>query len=133
MQITFDNPDSAPAPAGPYTQVVRVDLGEGALLFVSGQVAVDDDKRLVGPDDMTAQSEAVMEALRAILAAHGATWRHVTNIRTYLTDMDRRGEYAAVRRRHITSKPPSSTTVEVSRLFVPGALLEAELVAAVPA
>lgn len=133
MQLTFDNPPSAPAPAANYSQVVRVSTGDGALLFVSGQVALDDDGELIGPDDMTAQSEAVMDALTAILAAHGAGWQHVVNIRTFMTDIGRIREYGEVRRRYVASEPPSSTTVEVSRLFVPGALLEADVVAAVPA
>lgn len=133
MQVTFDNPPSAPAPAANYSQVVRIDTSDGALLFSSGQVALDENRELVGPDDMTAQSEVVMEALTAILAAHGAGWNHVVNIRTFLTDIDRIREYAEVRRRYLTSEPPSSTTVEVSRLFIPGALLEAEVVATVPA
>ncbi|MGH8795273.1 MAG: RidA family protein [Stackebrandtia sp.] len=131
MQKTFDNPAAAPAPAGPYSQVVRVDGGDGALLFVSGQVALDADGELIGPDDMTAQSHAVMKAIGAILEAHGAGFDDVVNIRTFLTDMDRLVEYGEVRRRYLTGEPPSSTTVEISRLFVPGALLEVDVVAAV--
>jgi enamine deaminase RidA (YjgF/YER057c/UK114 family) len=132
MHITLENPSSAPAPAASYSQIARVDVGDGALLFVAGQIALDENGKLVGPDDMTKQSEVVMDALSAILKAHGAGWQHVVNIRTFLTDISRIREYGEVRRRYLASAPPTSTTVEVSRLFVPGALLEAEVVAAVP-
>ncbi|WP_419998425.1 RidA family protein [Streptomyces boninensis] len=131
MLKTTDNPATVPAPAGPYSHVVRLEVGGGALLFVSGQVALDERRELVGPGDMAAQARHVMDALGKILAAHGASYDDVVNIRSYLTDMGRRAEYGAVRAEYIKGEPPSSTTVEVSRLFVPGALLEVELIAAV--
>lgn len=131
MRKIFDNPASAPAPAGPYSQVVRVETGTGALLFVSGQIALDETGAVVGVGDVTVQSHAVMQALQAILAAHGGGLEDVVNIRTFMTDMSGLPEYGAVRAQYLTGPPPSSTTVEVSRLFRPGALLEVEVVAAV--
>ncbi|WP_407561628.1 RidA family protein [Streptomyces sp. 184] len=132
MQKTFDNPAAVPAPAGRFSHVVRLDLGgDGALLFVSGQVALDADGRVVGPGDMRAQARHVMESLEAILAAHGGTFADVVNIRSFVTDMSALAEYAEVRRGYFSGPPPSSTTVEVSRLFRDGALLEVEVVAAV--
>ncbi len=127
----FDDPATVPAPAGPYSHVARVELGDKVMLFLSGQIALDADGRLVGEGDMTAQSECVMETVAAILTAHGATLADVVNIRTYLADMDQRRAYGAVRTRYFTGTPPTSTTVEVSRLFFPGALLEVEVTAVV--
>lgn len=131
MRTTIDNPAGAPAPAGPHSHVARIDMGDGALLFVSGQVAVDDAGAVVGKDDIEAQSQRIFEILGALLAAHGAGFDDVVNIRTYLVDMDHRAGYGAVRKRYLTGTPPTSTTVEVSRLFLPDALLEVELVAVV--
>lgn len=68
-------------------------------------------------------------AAAAILAAHGATLADVVNIRAYLTDMGQLPEYGKVRAARFTGTPPTVTTVEVSRLFVPGALLEVEVLA----
>jgi len=61
----------------------------------------------------------------------GATFADVVNIRTHLADMDRRAEYREVRRRYLADPLPTSTTVEVSRLFRPGLLLEVDITAAV--
>jgi 2-iminobutanoate/2-iminopropanoate deaminase len=130
MRKTLDNPSTVPAPAGAYSHVARLELDRGALLVVSGQVAAGPDGELVGEGDMTAQSERVFEILGAILGTHGATFADVINIRTYVTDMDRIREFALVRRRHLTGDPPTSTTVEVSRLVMPGALVEVEVMAA---
>ncbi|MGD1217582.1 RidA family protein [Streptomyces krungchingensis] len=126
MQITLDNPASAPQPANSYySQVARVELpGGGVLLYVSGQVAD-------GPD-LATQSRGVFEALGALLEAHGAALADVINIRTYLTDIDGIGEYGAVRREFLTGTAPTSMTFEASRLFKPDALVEVEVVAAIP-
>ena len=127
MRITLDNPASAPQPANAYySQVARVELpGGGALLYFSGQVA--------DGVDLATQSRGVFETIAALLHAHGATLADVINIRTYLTDIDRLGEYGAVRREFLTGTVPTSMTFEVSRLFAPDALVEVEVVAAVGA
>ena len=53
----------------------------------------------------------------------------VVNIRTFVTDMDQLPEYGKVRAARFTGTPPTITTVEVSPLWVPGALLEVEVLA----
>ncbi|CAL9317847.1 RidA family protein [Streptomyces sp. SudanB52_2052] len=127
MQITLDNPASAPQPLSPYySQVARLEQADGsALLFVSGQIAEG--------ATLAEQTEGVFETLTALLAAHGATLADVVNIRTYLTDIAKLEEYGTVRRRFLTGTPPTSMTFEASRLFRPEALVEVEVVAAVPA
>jgi enamine deaminase RidA (YjgF/YER057c/UK114 family) len=132
VSVTFHNPPSAPAPlADRYSNLAEIDLGPVTMLVLSGQVAMDYDGTFVG-DDLTTQSEQVFRSIEALLSAHGATFEHVVNIRTYLTDMDLLGEYGAVRRKYVTGTPPTSTTVEVSRLFRPEALLEVDITAVVP-
>lgn len=133
MTVTFHNPPTAPAPlADRYSNLARIDLGPTTMLIFSGQVALDDAGNVVG-SDMTTQSEAIFEAIGAMLAAHNATFSHVVNIRTYLADMDHLADYGAVRRRYLTgTPPPTSTTIEVSRLFLPEALLEVDITAVVP-
>jgi 2-iminobutanoate/2-iminopropanoate deaminase len=130
----LDDPAGVPAPPpGRYSHVCRLPLGDSStLLLVSGQVAVDDDLAVVAAGDMRAQSERIFEILATILDAHGATFADVVNIRTYLTDIGRLGEYAEVRLKHLpTDHPPTSTTVEVSALFLPGAVIEVEVMAVV--
>jgi enamine deaminase RidA (YjgF/YER057c/UK114 family) len=130
VQITFDNPATVPPPVGTYSHVGRLAVGDGTLLFLAGQLAVDAQGRLVGEGSMAEQAQFVLETIGAILEAHGATFDDVVNIRTFLTDMDAVGEYVAVRSTFFTGAPPTSTTVEISRLAVPGALIEIEVVAA---
>ena len=131
MTLTFHNPPGAPAPlADRYSNLAEIDLGPVTLLILSGQVAIDEDGALVGTD-MTTQTEQVFRSIGALLAARGAGFADVVNVRTYLTDMDRLAEYGAVRRKYFTGTPPTSTTVEVSRLFRPEALLEVDITAVI--
>ncbi|MEE1766472.1 MULTISPECIES: RidA family protein [unclassified Streptomyces] len=127
MEITLDNPPSAPQPLSPYySQVARVQLADGsALLYLSGQIGEG--------ATVADQSRAVFETIAALLAAHGATLADIINIRTYLTDITKLHEYGAVRTRYLPGTPPTSMTMEVPKLFRPQALVEVEVVAAVPA
>ena len=132
MSVVFDNPPTAPAPlADRYSNVAAIDLGPATMLVLSGQVAMDYDGSFVGAD-MTTQSEQIFQAIGGLLSAYRGGFEHVVNIRTYLTDLDLLAEYGAVRRKYFTGTPPTSTTIQVSRLFRPEALLEVEVTAVVP-
>jgi enamine deaminase RidA (YjgF/YER057c/UK114 family) len=126
MTLTLDNPSTVPAPAGPYAHVTRVDLGDRALLILSGQIAVDENGETHG--DIVTQSERIFELIGGILEAHGSGFDRVAHIRTFMTNLDDLPGYGTVRRR-LFPQNPASTTVEVSRLFRPGALLEVEVTA----
>jgi 2-iminobutanoate/2-iminopropanoate deaminase len=115
-------------PISHYTDAVRA----GDLLFVSGVVPVDVDGRLVGGDDVVAQAEAVFEGMRRVLAAAGAGPEDVVKVTVFLTDVDDRPRINPVRRAFFGETRPASTLVEVSRLAIPGALIEVEAVALVP-
>lgn len=136
MNLTLDNPPTVAAPFGDrFAHVARLDLDGGALLMLAGQVAVDDAGKLVAPGDAGAQAERVFDIIRDVLAAHGATFGDVLHIRTFMTNLDDLAAYGAVRHRLFpaapAANPPASTTVEVNRLFLPGAVIEVEVTAAV--
>ncbi|MEU8326900.1 RidA family protein [Micromonospora sp. NPDC048839] len=132
MNVTLDNPTTVAAPFGDrFAHVARLDLPGGALLMLSGQVGVDDAGAVVAPGDVRTQSERIFELIGALLAAHGATFADVLHVRTFLTDLGDLSGYAEVRNRYFGRTRPASTTVEVSRLFLDGAVLEVEITAAV--
>ena len=133
MRKTFDNPAGVPAPPpGRYSHVARLEIGDSTLLLLSGQCSIDDDLNVVAPGDMREQTERIFEIIGTILAAHDATFADVVNIRTYLTDIDGRSEYGEVRRRYLDADAlPTSTTVEVSALFLPEAVIEVEVMAVI--
>jgi 2-iminobutanoate/2-iminopropanoate deaminase len=133
VTVTFHNPPDAPPPAAAYSNVADIALGGVRLLILAGQVALDHHGTLVGAEDMRAQTHQVFTAIEALLTARGASFADVVNIRTYLTDMTRLSEYGEVRASYLGDAQPTSTTVEVSRLFRPGVLLEVDITAVVSA
>jgi len=117
-----------PEPISHYTDAVRA----GDLLFVSGCVPVDEEGRLVGGDDVVAQTRRVFENIGQVLAAAGATFADVVKVTIFLTDVDDRAKINPVRQEFFGDARPASTLVEVSRLAIPGAKIEVEAVAVLP-
>jgi reactive intermediate/imine deaminase len=104
----------------------------GDLLFVSGIVAVDGAGRLVGGDDVVAQTRQVFDNLHAVLAAGGCRFEDVVKVTIFLTDIDDRPSINPLRQDAFGATRPASTLVEVPRLAVDGAKVEIEAVALVP-
>jgi enamine deaminase RidA (YjgF/YER057c/UK114 family) len=129
----FLNPDTIAKPVG-YTHVVEP-AGPGRIIFISGQLGLDLDNKLVGgPGDFRAQAEQTFVNLKNALAAVGAGFEHVVKLNNYFTDISHLGMFREVRDRFInTAAPPASTAVAISALARPGALIEVEAIAVVPA
>ena len=120
--------DELAEPISHFTDAVQA----GGLLFVSGIVPVDGEGRLVGGDDVVAQTRHVFENMRAVLAAAGCGFEDVVKVTVFLTDVDDRPLINPVRQEVFGATRPASTLVEVSRLAVEGAKVEVEAVAVVP-
>jgi reactive intermediate/imine deaminase len=133
MRTTRLNPDSVASPVGSYSHAVRVETADAVWIYVSGQIANDLDGNLVGPGDLRAQTRQVFENLQAILEANRATFADVVKIGTYVTTLDNLDGMREVRKEYLTAEPPASTAVQVVALVVPGAMIEIDLVAVVPA
>lgn len=115
-------------PISHFTDAVRA----GDLVFVSGIVAVDAGGRLVGGDDVVAQTRQVFENMRAVLAAAGCGLEDVVKVTVFLTDVEDRPRINPVRQEVFGATRPASTLVEVPRLAVEGAKVEIECVALAP-
>ena len=128
----FHNPASIATPSG-YTHVVEA-ASPGRIVYIAGQLGLDLDNKIVGTiGDFRAQAEQTFANLKNALAAAGAGFEHVVKLNNYLIDMAHLGIFREVRDRHInTSAPPASTTIAISNLARPGALIEIEAVAVVP-
>jgi enamine deaminase RidA (YjgF/YER057c/UK114 family) len=115
------------APGAGYTHVV---IGEGRVIAVSGQVALDEHGDVVGEGDPEAQARQVFENLRRCLTAAGATFRDVVKLNYYVTDVAHMTSVREVRDEFVGSDPlPASTAVQVAGLVRPELLLEIEALA----
>jgi 2-iminobutanoate/2-iminopropanoate deaminase len=115
-------------PISHFTDAVRA----GGFLHVSGIVAVDGDGRLVGGEDVLAQTRQVLDNMRAVLAAGGCRFEDVVKVTIFLTDIDDRPKINPLRQQAFGATRPASTLIEVPRLAVEGAKVEIECVAVVP-
>jgi enamine deaminase RidA (YjgF/YER057c/UK114 family) len=111
-----------------YSQIATVT--GGTIVFISGQVALDNSGNVVGNDDFRTQAEQVFSNLRAAMKALGGNFSDVVKLNYYLVDLSHLPELRDVRDKYITvSNPPTSTAVQVTRLFRPEFLVEVEAVA----
>ena len=125
-------PGLAPGPG--YSHAVTV---TGRLAFVSGQVAVDADGQLVGPDDLAAQTRQALGNLHRVLGTLGADWPDVVRFGWFVLDTSQLQTIRDIRdeflRPSLGDRPnPASTLVQVAALFRPGFLIEVEAVVALP-
>lgn len=120
-------PEGLP-PANGYSHVVTA---EGRLVFVSGQVPLDGDGRLVGAD-AGAQADQVFRNIGVALAAGGATFADVVKLTFFVTDLADLTVVREVRDRYVSpDAPPASSLVQVAGLVSPDFRLEVEAVAVV--
>ncbi|MDQ1667544.1 MAG: hypothetical protein QOH75_3575 [Actinomycetota bacterium] len=127
--VTAVVPGAPPAYRRYYSNAVRATAGD--LLFVSGQVAWDENGDVVAPGDGPAQARKVFENLSTILTAHGATLDDIVKITVFVTDLDWFDELSELRERLFPSNGPASTIVQVSALVQPELMIEVEAVATV--
>ncbi|OGR42358.1 MAG: reactive intermediate/imine deaminase [Elusimicrobia bacterium GWA2_61_42] len=116
---------NAPAAIGPYSQAVEAN----GLLFISGQLPVDPATGLMAPAEITAQTEAVIKNLEAILKSEGLTLENVLKTTVYMADLGQFARMNEVYGRFFAANPPARATVEVKAL-PKAALVEIEAVAA---
>ena len=114
-----------------YSHVVTV-TGTGRLVFIAGQLGRDAAGNIVG-GGMRAQLEQTFKNLEMCLTAAGATWADVVKTNTFVTDYAAFSECRDVRMRHFGVATPTSTTIQISGLAQPGAMVEIEMIAVVNA
>jgi 2-iminobutanoate/2-iminopropanoate deaminase len=73
--------DKAPAPIGPYNQAVLKET-----LYASGQIALSNYGR-VSIDTIEAETEQVMQNMKAVLQEAGMTFEHIVKTTIFIIDM----------------------------------------------
>ncbi|MBL7755842.1 MAG: RidA family protein, partial [Chitinophagaceae bacterium] len=114
----WDNKLKQDTTAG-YAQVVKV----GNVLYISGAVSTE-----ITPEGIT----QVYRALERSLKSFGATFQNVVKENLYTTDIETMKRNNNSRKVFYKNDFPAATWVQVSRLYMPEAKLEVELVAHLP-
>lgn len=103
MAKTVLIPKGSAPPLAPYSPGIKV----ANAVYVSGMVAMDSGGKTIGVGDVKAQTRAVLEAIKAVLEAGGATMADVvfnTIILKTLTDYKAMNEVYA---EYFPNEPPA--------------------------
>ena len=104
----------------------------GDLLFVSGQVAQDEEGNPFGVGDAEAQTRRIMARIAGVVEEAGGSMDDVVKTTTYLTDIAYYPGFSKVRAETFPEDPPASTTVVVAGLVLPEYLVEIEAIVRLP-
>jgi 2-iminobutanoate/2-iminopropanoate deaminase len=104
--------EGAPKAIGPYSQGIKAN----GLIFVSGQVALDPRTQQMVQGDVAAETERVLENLKAVVEAAGSSLAHTVKTTVYLADLGDFAKMNEVYARYFGERPPARATVQVSRL-----------------
>jgi enamine deaminase RidA (YjgF/YER057c/UK114 family) len=134
MPLTLINPESLGAPSG-YTHGLLAD-SNGALLFISGQIAWDEKQKIVS-DDFVEQFDRALANVITVVRAAGAKPEQIVRLIVYVTNKveyrECTREVGERYRRHMGKHFPAMVLVEVTGLLDDAAKVEIEGMAVIPA
>jgi enamine deaminase RidA (YjgF/YER057c/UK114 family) len=135
MKIEILEPKGVAKPQGMYNHAIAVDSGR--LLFIAGQVAIDENNQLVGEDNFRAQMEQVFINLGRIIESAAASFDDVVKFTTYVTRSQDLSAFYEKRAAifgdiYPYGRYPTNTLVVVDQLARAEWLIEVEAIAALP-
>ena len=125
MTKTSHHTSSLPPPGGPYAQAVRAD----GLIALSGQAGIDADGNLAA--DFSGQALRVLTNLDLALGSAGGSTDDVIMVRIYLTNREDFDQLAEAYEEHFRPHDPPPCSVVIAEPFLPGALIQADMLAVV--
>ena len=117
-------PAKSPAAVGPYNHAVRV----GDLLFCAGQIPISPVDGNLVTGDIKAQTERVLENVKAILDDQKLTFGNVVKSTVFLTNLVDFAAMNEVYAKYFTDNYPARSTIQVAAL-PKGANVEIEVIA----
>jgi reactive intermediate/imine deaminase len=110
MTLGITRYDTADLAAGgqkrPFAKAVRA----GDFVYVSGQVPAEGGEIISG--GIVAQTEKVIDNIKAVLALAGCGLEHVVKVNVWLDDARDFSSFNAVFERHFMDNPPARSTVQ---------------------
>ncbi len=104
--------EQAPKAIGPYSQAVV----HAGVAYLSGQIPLDPATGQLVEGDIAAQTERVLQNLKAVLEASGASLESVLKTTVFLKDMADFPKMNEVYARYFADNPPARSTVQAARL-----------------
>ena len=117
-------PAKSPTAVGPYNHAVRI----GDLLFCAGQIPIDPANGNLISGDIKAQTERVLENVKAILDDQKLAFGNVVKSTVFLTNLADFAGMNEVYSKYFTADFPARSTIQVAAL-PGGASIEIEAIA----
>jgi enamine deaminase RidA (YjgF/YER057c/UK114 family) len=134
MAFTLINPEALGAPSG-YSNGLLVD-GGGKLLFIAGQIAWDQNQKIVS-DDFVEQFDKALSNVIAVLRAADGEPNNIVRLVIYVTNKieyrERTREVGERYRKHLGKHFPAMVLIQVAGLLDDRAKVEIEGMAVIPA
>ncbi len=121
--------NTAPDPVGPYNQAIKA----GHFIYCSGQIAINPSNNQIDClGDIKGETTQVLNNLKAVLTASGASLKDVIKTTIFLTDLKNFQKVNDIYSEFFQNEPsPARACVEVSSL-PKGVLIEIDCVAYIP-
>lgn len=129
MNIKKINPTSMKQPNKAYSNGILVDLDNAQILFVTGQLAQDDQGNVVAPFDYEEQTKFIFGQLGKILNASEMSFDDVVKAQIFVKDIHNSSKISAIRDEYFKNSKPASTMVEVGGFVKDGCCVEIEIIA----
>lgn len=134
MSFKLINPEALGAPSGYANGLLSA--GGGQLLFIAGQIAWDNNHKIVS-DDFVEQFDKALENVIMVVCAAGGRPENVARLVIYVTDKieyrERMKEVGERYRKHMGKHFPAMVLVQVVGLLDDRAKVEIEGMAVIPA
>ncbi|MCR9212329.1 MAG: RidA family protein [Proteobacteria bacterium] len=124
------NPGTVWRPFGTFSQVVMG--GDGQVVYLKGQVSLDQEGNIVGHADMKTQVHQVLLNIEKLLASMNGKMSDIVSLTQYTTDIRQFMKAGPVRQQFFNEPFPVTTTVEVSSLYDPELLVEITAIVEIP-
>jgi 2-iminobutanoate/2-iminopropanoate deaminase len=104
--------DQAPEAIGPYSQAIL----HNGIAYLSGQIPLDPATMQIVEGGIEAQTERVLENVKAVLEASGSSFDRVLKTTVFLKDMGDFPKMNEIYGRYFGTNPPARSTVQAAKL-----------------
>jgi reactive intermediate/imine deaminase len=126
MPVERFSPSTMMKPLGSYCQSAR----RGPIVATAGVAAVDAAGKVVGGNDIEAQTRATLDNLKLALEAAGASIADVVKVTCFITDFANYKGFNRAFDDYFSKDPPAPATVRAD-LVIPELLIEIDAIAVV--
>ena len=113
-----------------FGNAMAVDLSKAKrMIWVSGQIAFDENEKFVGKGDIRVQTEQCLKNIQAALKKLGGSMEDVIQVIVFVKSMSGLKDIHDIRLKYFKEPFPTSTLVQITGFVHPDALIEINAVA----